>query len=118
HVELGYLDRTELDVGLGLIFGSIGYQRDRRGQYQYGGNFDFAEPIDPADLDPSRTGLTEPVRAIPVGPVVDAFVALPVLPDRLTLGAGFYIPYAAILSLPADGAQRFQAQSVTLVSTH
>src|SRR5690606_10565404 len=90
----------------------------RRGQYQYGDNFDFAEPIDPADLDPSRTGLTEPVRAIPVGPVVDAFVALPVLPDRLTLGAGFYIPYAAILSLPADGAQRFQAQSVTLVSTH
>src|SRR5690606_5211094 len=73
--QLGYLDRTELDVGLGLIFGSIGYQRDRRGQYQYGDNFDFAEPIDPADLDPSRTGLTEPVRAIPVGPVVDAFVA-------------------------------------------
>lgn len=116
--QLGYLDRTELDVGLGLIFGSIGYQRDRRGQYQYADEFGFAEPIDPADLDSSRTGITQPVRATPVGPIVDAFVALPVIADRLTLGAGFYIPYAAILSLPADGAQRFQAQSITLVSTH
>lgn len=116
--QLGFIDRTELDVGLGIIFGSIGYQRDRRGQYQYADNFDFADPIDPADIDPSRTGLTEAVGATPVGPILDAFVAIPVIPDRLTLGAGFYIPYAAILSLPEDGAQRYQAQDVTLISTH
>lgn len=116
--QLGFIDRTELDVGLGLIFGSIGYQRDRRGQYQYADNFDFADPVDPADIDPSRTGITEPVRATPVGPILDAFVAVPVVADRLTLGAGFYIPYAAILSLPHDGDQRFQAQSITLISTH
>jgi long-chain fatty acid transport protein len=116
--QLGYIDRTELDVGLGLIFGSIGYQRDRRGLYQYADNFDFSDPVDPADLDPSRTGLTDPVRATPVGPIFDAFVAVPVIADRLTLGAGFYIPYAAILALPSDGAQRFQAQSITLISTH
>ncbi|MCX4245348.1 OmpP1/FadL family transporter [Paraliomyxa miuraensis] len=115
--QLGYIDRTELDLGLGLIFGSIGYQRDRRGQYQYADNFAFAEPIDPADIDPSRTGVTQPVRATPVGPILDGFLALPVA-DRVTLGAGFYIPYAAILSLPHDGDQRFQAQSVTLISTH
>lgn len=116
--QLGYIDRTELDVGLGLIFGSIAYQRDRRGQYQYADNFDFSDPVDPSDIDPSRTGLTQPVRATPVGPILDAFVAVPVVADRLTLGAGFYIPYAAILSLPHDGDQRFQAQSITLISTH
>jgi long-chain fatty acid transport protein len=116
--QLGYIQRTELDAGLGLIFGAVGYQRDRRGQYQYSDNFDFSDPVDPADIDPSRTGSTEPVRATPVGPILDAFVAVPVVADRLTLGAGFYIPYAAILSLPHDGNQRFQAQSITLISTH
>lgn len=116
--QLGYIDRTELDVGLGLIFGSIGYQRDRRGQYQYSDNLDFSDPVDAADIDPSRTGLAQPVRATPVGPILDAFVAVPVVADRLTLGAGFYIPYAAILSLPHAGDQRFQAQSITLISTH
>jgi len=116
--QLGYIDRTELDVGAGLIFGSIGYERERRGQYQYADNFDFSDPVDPADIDPSRTGATPPVRATPVGPIVDAFVAVPVIADRLTLGAGFYIPYAALLTLPHDGNQRFQAQSITLISTH
>lgn len=116
--QLGYIDRTELDLGVGLIFGSIGYQRDRRGQYQYADNFDFADPVDAADIDPSRTGVTPAVRANPVGPILDAFVAVPVIPDRLTLGGGFYIPYAAILSLPPAGDQRFQAQSITLISTH
>jgi long-chain fatty acid transport protein len=116
--QLGYLQRTELDLGLGLIFGAVGYQRDRLGPYQYADNLDFAEPVDPVDLDPSRTGSTAPVRATPVGPILDAFVAVPVIADRLTLAAGFYIPYAALLSLPHDGAQRFQAQSITLISTH
>lgn len=116
--QLGYIDRTELDAGLGLIFGAIGYQRERRGQYQYADNFDFSDPVDPADLDPSRTGSTDAVRATPVGPIFDGFVAVPVIADRLTIGAGFYIPYAALLSLPPGGDQRFQAQSITLISTH
>jgi long-chain fatty acid transport protein len=116
--QLGYIDRTELDVGAGLIFGSVGYQRERRGQYQYADNFDFSDPVDPADIDPSRTGSTPAVRATPVGPIVDAFLAVPVVADRLTLGAGFYIPYAALLTLPHEGDQRFQAQSITLISTH
>ncbi len=116
--QLGYIDRTELDVGLGVIFGVAGYERERRGQYQYADNFDFAEPIDPADLDPSRSGSTEAVRALPFGPLIDAFVAVPLVARRLTLGVGFYVPYAALLSLPADGPQRYQAQSVTLLSTH
>lgn len=114
--QLGYIDRTELEVGLGVIFGVVDYQRDRRGQYQYADNFDFSDPIDPADIDPSRSGLAQPVRATPAGPLFDAFVAIPVVNDRLTLGAGVSVPYAAILALPDDGAQRYQAQSVTLIS--
>lgn len=115
--QLGYIERTQLDVGLGVIFGAASYQRDRRGQYQYADNFDFAEPIDPQDIDPSRSGVAPAVSARPAGPLIDAFVAIPVVADRLTLGAGFYVPYAALLSLPEDGPQRFAAQSVTLIST-
>ena len=114
--QLGYIDRTELEVGLGVIFGVVDYQRDRRGQYQYADNFDFSDPVDAADIDPSRSGLAQPVRATPAGPLFDAFVAIPVLKDRLTLGGGVSVPYAAILALPEDGAQRYQAQSVTLIS--
>lgn len=116
--QLGYIERTQLDLGLGVILGAASYQRDRRGQYQFSDELNFAEPIDPEDIDPSRTGSAEKVRAMPVGPLIDAFVAVPVLADRLTIGAGFYVPYAAILSLPEDGPQRFAAQSVTLISTH
>lgn len=112
------MERGEFDFGIGVIAGVVSYQRDRRGQYQYADNFDFAEPIDPANIDPARTGSADKVRATPVGPTIDLFVAVPVVPRRLTLGVGFYVPYAAILKLPRDGAQRFAAQSLSLISTH
>jgi long-chain fatty acid transport protein len=116
--QLGYLDRPELEVGLGVIFGNIAYQRERLGQYQYADNLDFAEPIDPADLDPSRTGTARRIRVLPVGPNFDAFFAIPVIRDRLVLGVGFYIPYAAIIDAPEDGPQRYAVQDITLLSTH
>ncbi len=115
--QLGFMDKGEVELGAGLIFGSIGYQRERRGQYQYADNFDFSDPVAASDIDPSRSGLADAVRATPVGPAVDVFAAIPVMPERITLGLGFYVPYAALLTLPDDGAQRFQAQSVTLIST-
>jgi long-chain fatty acid transport protein len=116
--QLGYVDRPELYFGLGLAIGSVGVQRERRGQYQYADNLDFAEPIDPADIDPSRTGTDRRVRTTPVGPLFDLFVAIPAIRDRLVVGLGFYVPYAAILHFPTDGPQRFGAQSVLLTSTH
>ncbi len=116
--QLGFLERGSLDFGAGLIVGRIGYERDRRGQYQYSDNFDFSEPIDPADIDPSRTGPTQAVGTTPVGPLVDVFVAAPVIPDRLVLGGGMYIPYAATLDFPENGPQRFALQSIFLVSLH
>ncbi len=116
--QLGYLERGSFDFGAGVIFGRIGYTRERRGSYQFADNLDFSEPIDPNDLDPAKTGTDSQVVATPLGPSVDLFVAAPVIADRLTLGGGFYIPYAAILDLPRDGAQRFALQSITLASAH
>ncbi len=116
--ELGFLERGSFDFGAGLIFGRIGYQRDRRGQYQYEDNLDFAEPIAGEDLDPNKTGLDRTVAATPAGPTFDAFVAAPVIADRLVIGGGVYVPYAAILNFPADGPQRFALQSISLVSLH
>ena len=77
--QLGYIDRPELYFGLGLAVGSVGIERERRGQYQYADNLDFAEPIDPADIDPSRTGSDRRVRTTPVGPLFDLFFAIPSL---------------------------------------
>lgn len=116
--QLGFLDRGSFDFGAGVIVGRIGYQRERLGQYQYSDNFDFAEPIPPSDLDLARTGPTKAVGATPVGPLLDMFVAAPVIPDRLVIGGGLYIPYAATLDFPDNGPQRFALQSIFLVSLH
>ncbi len=116
--QLGYLEQGHFDFGLAIMGGVVSYQRQRRGAYQYADGFEVAEPIAPASIDPSRTGPTKKVRATPVGPSFDLFVAVPVIPKRLTLGAGIYVPYAAILNLPRQGPQRFAVQSLSLVSTH
>ncbi|MBV1857205.1 MAG: outer membrane protein transport protein [Nannocystaceae bacterium] len=116
--QLGFLDRGSFDFGAGVIVGRIGYERERLGQYQYSDNFDFAEPVPAADLDASATGPAQAVGSTPVGPLVDLFVAAPVIPGRLVLGGGLYIPYAATLDFPDDGPQRFALQSISLVSLH
>ncbi len=116
--QLGYLEQGTFDFGLGLIVGRVRHRRQRRASYQYEDNLDFADPIAPEDIDPSKTGFADPVAATPLGPSIDAFVAAPVIADRLTIGGGFYIPYAAILNFPEDGAQRFALQSISLVSAH
>lgn len=116
--QLGFMDRGSVEFGAGVILGRIGYQRDRLGQYQYEDNLDFAEPIASGDLDPTKTGPTRAVGATAVGPLVDAFVASPLLADRVVIAGGVYVPYAAILDFPAQGPQRFALQSINLVSLH
>jgi long-chain fatty acid transport protein len=116
--QLGWIAQPELGLGGGVIAGAVGYQRERRGAYQFEDNLAFAEPIDPADLDPAKTGRAERVRAAPVGPSFDLFFAIPAIRDRLVLGGGVYVPYAAVLNLPDDGPQRFALQSITLASIH
>ncbi len=116
--QLGYVDRAELQLGVGVIVGAVSYQRERLGQYQFEDNLDFAEPVDPANIDPSKTGLADKVRSIPVGPIGDVFFAIPAIKDRLVFGAGASIPYAAILDWSKDGAQRFAGQSILLTAPH
>jgi long-chain fatty acid transport protein len=116
--RLGYLHQAELLAGAGLTIGSIGYQRELLGQYQYADNFDFAEPISPSDIDTSRTGKQRRVHDMPFGPAVDLFLASPMMLDGLVVGAGLSIPYVASLSVPRGGPQRFAGQSLFLAAPH
>jgi long-chain fatty acid transport protein len=88
------------------------------GAYQYSDNFDFAEPIDPADIDASKSGLDQAIRSNAIGPNVGLFFASPVVKDRFAMGGGIYIPYAAVVNAPHDGPQRWAARNVLLASAH
>lgn len=116
--RLAYLKRSELLVGAGLIMGSIGYQRELRGQYQYADNLDFKTPVAPGDIDPSKTGRQRKLEDTPLGPGFDVFFAIPVLRDRLVVGGGISIPYVATLGFPASGPQRFAGRSLFLAAPH
>lgn len=115
---LAALKQTELQVGLGVIVGAVGYQRDIRAEHQYEDNLDFAAPVATADLDPNKFGKQKKVGATPVGPAFDAYVAIPAIRDRLVFGLGVGIPYVAVLGFPKDGAQRFAGQSIFLATPH
>jgi len=116
--RLTALDKTELQVGLGVIVGAVGFQRDIRSAHQYADNLDFAAPVAQEDLDPNKFGRQDKVRAIPVGPAIDAYVAIPAIRDRLVIGLGVGIPYVAVLGFPKDGTQRFAGQSIFLATPH
>jgi len=116
--QLANLERAELELGVGLIVGTISYQRERLGQYQFEDNLDFAEPVDPSQIDPSKTGTAAKVRSIPVGPAGDVFFAIPAIRDRLVFGLGVGIPYVALVDFPKNGPQRFAGQSIFLATPH
>jgi long-chain fatty acid transport protein len=114
---LGFARTGEVMLNLGLVGGEIGYQRDRRGAYQFGDSLGFAEPIDPDTIDASRTGAFPRVSSPVISPTAGAFVSAPVIRDRLTLGFGVYVPYAAPLKFPANGDQRFALQQAFIAVT-
>jgi long-chain fatty acid transport protein len=116
--RLGFLERTELLPGVGLVIGSIGYQRELFGQYQHADNLDFAEPIPSSDIDPSKAGPQRSVNDGLVEPAFDLFFATPLVRERLVVGAGISIPYAAALNLPQEGPQRFAGESLFLATPH
>ncbi|PRP93176.1 Outer membrane protein transport protein [Enhygromyxa salina] len=109
---LGFSERGEVMLTLGVVAGAVGYQRDRLGVYQLEDSLEFAEPIDPAYLDASKTGAYPKVSSPIFSPNFGTFVSAPVIKDRLTLGFGAYVPYAAPLSFAEDGPQRFALQDV------
>jgi long-chain fatty acid transport protein len=110
--------QAELQVGLGVIVGSIGYQRDIRAEHQYADNLDFKSPVATSDLDPNKFGKQKKVGSIPLGPAFDAYVAIPAIRDRLVFGLGIGIPYVAVLNFPENGPQRFAGQSIFLATPH
>ncbi len=103
---------AELFLGATLVIGDIRYRRDYRATYQRPDSLDFALPIEPSAIDQDKAGSAEQVQSNPVAPAPMLFATVPIdgqrLDDRLVLGFGAYSPYAAILSFPEDGAQRFQ----------
>jgi long-chain fatty acid transport protein len=113
---LAGVQRAELQLGGGLILGHVTYQRDRRATYQTPDTLQFKTPLDPANVDAEKTGEDEEVSATPVAPTGNLFLAIPAIPDRLTVGVGVYVPYAAALSFPLDGAQKWQLRQAFIVS--
>jgi long-chain fatty acid transport protein len=116
--QLGFLPRAELQLGGGAIVASIGYQRDFRGTYQLADTLQFDDPIDPGYVDPTKTGRADAVRTTPAGPVGGVLFGVPLVRDRLGLGGGVYVPYAAVLDWPDDGPQKFQIREAFLASTN
>lgn len=114
---LAYSERGEVLIGVGVAAGNIRYQRDRRATYQLEDSLEFAEPIDPAYIDPNKTGSYPEVASPFAAPNGGVFAAIPLLEDRLTLGLGVYVPYAAPLEYPEDGAQRFALQQAFIAVT-
>jgi long-chain fatty acid transport protein len=109
---LGYSRKVRLMAGGALILGDLRYQRERLATYQYEDSLDFALPIDPSQIDPNKTGLDVTVKSNPVGVMPALFVEVPIGP--VALGFGVYVPYAAKVSWPKQGPQRWQLVEATL----
>jgi long-chain fatty acid transport protein len=115
--NLGYLTKGEVFAGIGLIAGDIRYDRNRLGNYQTPDTLQFNAPIDPAYMDPMKTGPGAQVKANPVAPSGNFFFAYPVVKERLTLGLGVYVPFAAALKFPKTGAQAWQVQQAFIATS-
>lgn len=113
--SLGFLEGRHLLGGGHLILGDLRYQRERRATYQNADSLDFALPIDALAVDQKKRGEDVSVSDKPVGlvPAVFGAMAIPQV-KGLTAGFGVYVPYAARVSLPKSGPQRFQLVDATL----
>jgi long-chain fatty acid transport protein len=116
--ELAWIGEPELLMGGALIVGRATYRRERLGTYQTPDTLQFKTPLDPAHVDAGKTGPAEEVAATPIAPIGDIFLALPVQKGRLVVGFGAYVPYAAALGFPQDGAQAWQLQEAFIVASH
>jgi len=115
--QLASLKKGELLLGGGLIIGDIRYTRNYTGNYQTPDSFQFKSPVDGSYIDAAKSGQQDQVVANPIAPTGNAFFAYPVIKDRLVLGAGFYVPYAAALNFPKNGAQSWQVQQAFIISS-
>lgn len=106
-------------VGGQLLVGHLAHQRNRRARYQEEDSFVFSVPVPPEAIDPLRSGRSSWVRTNPVGLAPSGFVLVP-LPTRrpATVGVGMHTPWAALVSWPDDGPQRWSVREATLLTPH
>lgn len=114
---LAYLERGQVAMGGFLVTGQLGYTRNYLGTYQVEDGLDFQAPLDDSQIDPTKRGEAARVVGRPLAPAAYLFVAAPIVRDRLTIGGGLYVPYAAQLALPRNGPQRFQVQEALFATT-
>ncbi|MCA9525760.1 MAG: outer membrane protein transport protein [Myxococcales bacterium] len=112
--QLGWLARPTLLAGLSLLYLDADYTRVRRGRYAYEDGLRFQTPVPEDDLDASRSGEADPVRAWQILAAPSGFGALPLGSD-LVAGVGFFAPFGAQLDFPDDGAQRYALDAVQLL---
>ena len=105
---IGFVKGLRVIAGGNILIAKLSYQRERLATYQYSDSLDFALPIDPSLVDPNKRGQDREVSDRPVGVVGSIFGAAPVGDLPIVIGLGVYVPYAAMLSLPKNGPQRFQ----------
>jgi long-chain fatty acid transport protein len=105
---IGFMEEMRIIGGGNILIAKLSYQRERLASYQYSDSLDFALPIDPGLIDPQKHGVEREVSDRPVGVVPAVFGAAPIGKLPIVVGMGVYVPYAATLSLPKDGPQRFQ----------
>lgn len=114
---LADLRGTRLSLDLGGVLALADYQRERRAKYQYSDGFQFALPVDPDAIDPSKSGLAPTVSATEMLPGV-ALALSRSLGDRVTIGLSVHPSFGAPLNFPEDGAQRWQLQQVFLLGVY
>ena len=112
------LQAPEVIVGGGLVAGVASFARERLGPYPFADGLVLGAPVDPADLDPSRTGPADPVSATLLAATADLHLGGPVWRDRLFLGGSITVPYAAPIAWPADGAQRWALREAQIYVPH
>lgn len=106
-----------LQLEAALVIGHVEYRRERRATYQREDGFDFDLPLDPADVDPSKTGWAEGVSGTVVAPSGAIFASYQIL-DGLTVGLGAYPAFAAALKLPDQGAHRWHLQEAFILGEY
>lgn len=114
--RLALMEGTRVEANGGLLRGVASYERERRGVYQFEDSFVFQLPVSPLDLDPTKRGFDEAVRATPLAPVGSFFVSGRA--GDAGWGLGLVAPWGAVLSFPEDGPQRWAVQEVSLLAVH
>jgi long-chain fatty acid transport protein len=115
---LSMLSGYRLEFDGAIAYGHGRYRRERRAEYQVEDGFQFALPLDPEEVDATKTGFAEPIEFDLVLPVGSLFASFE-LHERLRFGFGAYgVAGVSGLKLPDDGPQKWQVQEASILAVH